>query len=166
MEETDNKIALEKAYELYSGTILRFIFFKVSDYAAAEDITAQAFVKLWQKMSRGEEIRNERALLYTIARGLVVDHYRKSQNKNMSLDQIPESMLPSGENLQEIAETKYQSEHILQAMSKLRDEDRDALNMYYIDELSIPEISAILNKSENATRVVIHRALKKLREYV
>jgi DNA-directed RNA polymerase specialized sigma24 family protein len=48
----------------------------------------------------------------------------------------------------------------------LRDDWRQAVSLYYIEKAPINEVAQSLNKSEAATRVVIHRALKELRQII
>jgi len=51
----------------------------------------------------------------------------------------------------------------LTALKTLKEEYREAITLHYLDELSIKEISLILQKSPGAVRVLIHRALNALK---
>ena len=55
---------------------------------------------------------------------------------------------------------------IERALKVLKDEHREVIILYYIDDLPISEISRILDKNEGAVRVLIHRALNALKEAV
>jgi DNA-directed RNA polymerase specialized sigma24 family protein len=61
---------------------------KVSSREIAQDLTQEVFMRFWQTLRDGEKAYNERALLYTIARHLVIDWYRKK--KESSLDALDE----------------------------------------------------------------------------
>ena len=55
---------------------------------------------------------------------------------------------------------------MLLELKNLKDEYREVLILYYLDELSIKEIAKILGKTPGACRVLIHRALNSLREAI
>jgi RNA polymerase sigma-70 factor, ECF subfamily len=76
----------ETIYEKESDAIFRFCLVRVSDREQALDITQEVFLRLWQSLQKGEDIRNSRAFLFTIAHRLVIDWYRKK--KSLSWDKI------------------------------------------------------------------------------
>jgi RNA polymerase sigma-70 factor (ECF subfamily) len=49
---------------------------------------------------------------------------------------------------------------------KIKEEYQDVIIWYYVDELSVPEIAQIMDKSPGAVRVLIHRALKTLKDHL
>jgi len=52
---------------------------------------------------------------------------------------------------------------VRQAMSHLNDDYQNAIIWRYLDDLSIKEVSQLLDRSEEATRVLLHRAMKELK---
>ena len=77
----DNLIKkFELIYRDKSDNIFRFCLIKVSDRDQALDITQETFLRLWQSLQSKEEIRNEKAFLFTIARRLIIDWYRKKKS--------------------------------------------------------------------------------------
>lgn len=162
---TERKELFEKCYRQHSKNIFRFIYFKVNDTELAKDFTADTFIKCWKLLDKGEKIKNSRAILYKIAHGIVIDHYRKKKiRKTVPIDSVDEFDLVSNEDLEAKLSVKQQSEELLGVLKSLKKEYQDILLMYYIDELSVGEISKILDKKENAIRVLIHRAIKALKE--
>src|SRR3989344_2415025 len=67
-------------YEKESDAIFRFCLVRVSDREQALDITQETFLRLWQNLFEGKEIRNERAFTFTIANHLIIDWYRKKKS--------------------------------------------------------------------------------------
>jgi len=53
--------------------------------------------------------------------------------------------------------------NIKAALANINDDYREIITWYYLDEFSVPEIAKILNKSEDAVRVQIHRAIQALK---
>ncbi|MFW5888559.1 MAG: RNA polymerase sigma factor [Patescibacteria group bacterium] len=164
-----DKEAFMQAYDMYLNDIYRFVFFKVKRAEDAQDITAGVFLKAWNKVRENklEDKKTLKALLYTIARNAVIDHYRNAVNAstvNMG-DQDNKFDIPDiGRNMAEQAEINSDMEIVLEKMKELKDEYREILILRYINELSFKEISAITGKSKNNVRVISHRALKALRE--
>ncbi|MBU1164164.1 RNA polymerase sigma factor [Patescibacteria group bacterium] len=161
--------AFGEIYDLYVDKIYRFIFFKVSNHETAEDLCAEVFLKTWQYMNEPDkrEVSNLNALLYQSARNIVIDYYRTSQRE----------ILADTESLKLVEDSRQQSflekvaisseiENIEAHLRKLKDEFREVLILKFVDELSNKEISKILDKSNGATRVLIHRALKVLKDTI
>lgn len=158
--------AYGELYNIYVDRIYRYIYFKVSKREEAEDLTSEVFLKTWQYLCDSDnEIRNFKALLYQIARNLVIDLYRQRSraetiNSEEMLEQIEDAKQQS--LLTEI-EIKIDIDKIEKSIRVLKDEYKDVVVLKYIEELSINEISEIMNKSKGAIRVMLHRALSILR---
>src|SRR5947207_925005 len=71
--------AFARLYDRYVTSIYRFVLLKVPSKEIAEDLTSEAFLKCLQYLQTQPNVKNIRALLYRIARNLVVDYYRKTE---------------------------------------------------------------------------------------
>ena len=152
------------AYKEFSSNIFRYIYFKVSDYDIAADLTADTFTRFW-KVSLRENIDNAKAFLFSIANGIVIDYYRKKQKqKRVPFDAIDEWLLGVTDKNEEVLSNKQEITYIFLKLKKLKKAYQDILLLYYVEELQIEEISMILNKTENNTRVILHRALQALKK--
>lgn len=165
MERGKQYQLFERAYRQYGQGIFRFIYFKVSDYELAKDFTADTFIRFWKQLVNGTEIQNNKALLYFIAKGIVIDYYRKKKNtKSVSLDSIDERLLGVLASVEVKISVKLQLEQIYKKLKEIRKEYQDVLLLHYVEDLKIAEIADVLNKKENTVRVLLHRALKTLKE--
>lgn len=145
--------------------IYRFVYLKVSSNDIAEDLTSETFLKFWEKTNNNEKVDNPQAFLYQIARNLVVDHYReRGRTQIVSADNVPITDPKEGPREKSFVNSELQEAE--KAMSNLREEYKDVLIWYYLDEMTVPEISEITNKSEGAVRVQVHRALNALRKEI
>ena len=99
------------------------------------------------------------ALLYKVARNLVIDHKRKS-NRNESLKE-PNTADPITLDQQFLVREEYRE--VLLALKNLSFEDRELLSLVAGEALSYSEIASILATSENSVKVRVHRARKRLR---
>jgi len=155
-----------KIYDRYVEKIYRFVYLKVSSKELAEDITSEVFLKTFQvfKKQKTKKIKNPGAFLFKTAKNILTDFYRKRSRFYLSsLEEIKEIQDPSQEVVQKEI-VREETNKILQAMSHLKEDYRDLLIWYYVEDLSIPEIAKITEKSENAVRVSIHRAMNALKK--
>jgi len=164
----NDKEAFIKAYDLYVDQLHRFIYFKVGSREEAEDLVSAVFLKTWNYVLENtlRDHKTLKALLYKIARNLIIDHYRKNKDReNISLD---------GDNGIEIIDEKQSAIRGMELktdllvletrLPELKDEYREVIILRFINELSIREIAEILDKTKGNVRVLIFRALKALKE--
>ncbi|MBI2099202.1 RNA polymerase sigma factor [Candidatus Uhrbacteria bacterium] len=156
--------AYGKVYDEYVNRIYRFIYFKVSGEEEARDLVSETFLRAWQYLQEGKQIKQLSSFLYKIARNLVIDHYRKKAMSVLTESELPAAMFgDEGRQGKEI-ETKHDFGLLLAAMNKMKEEYREVVQLKYIDGLSVGEIADILDKNRGAVRVTLHRASKTLRE--
>ena len=159
---------MEKLFEMnfkkFAGSIFRYIYFKVSDYELAQDLTEETFIR-YLKVLREGKIDNHKALLYLIAKGFIIDYYRKKKNsQKISLDKIDERLLSKFDNTENAIAQLQELEDVYEKIKKLKKEYQEILYLHYVEDLTIKEIAFIQKKKENAIRVYLYRALKALKE--
>jgi len=166
-----------KIYDENVRKIYRFVFLKVNSEEMAQDITSQTFLQGWEAFkkskvqnpkSRKGEIRNPSAFLYKVARNLVIDFYRREGRRDVISTDAYDIDLPDPKNNPEVVEAELtlnsQMRRVRKALSGLEGDYQDVIIWRYLDGLAFSEIGQILDKSEGAVRVNLHRALKKLRK--
>ena len=155
-----------KIYDRYIDKIYRFIFFKVNSQEIAQDLTSETFLKTWETYKNGnQEIENIQAYLYKTARNLVIDFYReKGKVQIVSADNA--FIADPAPNLEEKARLSSDIEQIRQVLTNLKDDYQNVIIWYYLDDLPISEVAKLLDRSEEATRVLLHRALNSLRQKI
>ena len=153
--------AFNEAYELYADGLYRYGTVKLSDAEAARDVVQDTFMRYWDMLRRGTVIREERAVLFTIARRLIIDRYRA--RKKTSLDALREDGFEPPDPKAQSPERFAEGNHALLALSKLPDEYQDVLTLRFVEGLAPREIAIVLGESSNAVTVRIHRGLAKLR---
>jgi RNA polymerase sigma-70 factor (ECF subfamily) len=154
-----------KIYDQNINQIYRFVFLKVNSKEKAEDLTAEVFTKGWDNFKKGKDIRNVRAFLYQIARNLVVDYYReKGRVRTISSDDV--LIIDSSQGADKKAELDSDFAQVRTALSKIKEDYKDVVIMRYLDQLSVSEISKVMDKSEGSVRVLTHRALNALKKEI
>lgn len=159
-----------KAYDQYAAGILRHIYFRVSDWNVAQDLTQETFFKAWRNIApQGSDvkIKSFKAFFYKIASNLIIDYYRSKSRNVLSLDEMEEvyqKEMACEPTQEKEAERVFQRREIEKHLSLLKDEYRQMLIYRHIDDLSIKEIANITGKTPNNVRVIIHRALQALKK--
>lgn len=156
-----------EAYDQNVDQIFRFIYFKVSNFEEAQDLTSATFLKAWNYIHKNKiNPKTFKALLYRIARNSVIDYYRtKSGLPEISLEKGSD-MADDKQDISLRAELTSDLVLIESGLLKLKDEYREVIILRYTEEFSIAEISEILKKSKINTRVLIFRALRALKEII
>lgn len=160
-----NSENFESIYGEYGKSIYRYFYFRTSSEETAEDLTATLFTNLWKKVKGGLEVKNTKAFIYTMAHGLLVDHYRKAKSQiSISLELVNpfKMMAPDKTETGMVVDDEHKT--LLRHLDKLRDDYKNILILYYIEEVRIAQIAQMLNKKEATVRVTIHRAVDQLKK--
>ncbi len=149
-------------YDAYVERIYRFVFFRVGDEQTAEDITAQVFLRAWEKLGRYRIGSTPfLAWLYTIARNAVIDHYR-THKENVALEDVTFSQPDHAEASDHKIDLEGEVESLSAAMRTLTDDQQRILLLKFMEGLSTHQIAQNLGKSEGAIRALQMRALQAL----
>jgi len=158
--------AFGQLYDLYIEKIYRFIYFKVNSKEESEDLTSAVSLKVWSYLieHKEKEVDSFSGLVYKIARNIVIDFYRsKAVHKEYPID-ILEEIGEDDHNLYKI-EMNQEVEKIMKDIKKLKYEYQEVITLKYVDDLEVSEIAEILDRSQTNIRVIMHRAIKKLKSF-
>ena len=158
----NKKKIFSQLYDQFVEKIYRFIFLKVNSKELAQDFTSETFLKTWL-VFQNQEILNIKSFLYTTAKNLVIDYYRQRNKATCELKN-EEMIVDHNQNLEKTIILNAEIEQLRIVLATLKEEYQDVIIWYYLDELPVPEIAKLLDKTESANRVLIHRSLKVLRE--
>ena len=154
-----------KIYDANIEKIYRFVFLRVNSKEMAQDLTSETFLKCWSSFqSDPDNIKNPRAFLYKTAKNLVIDHYRKQGRTQLVSTDFDEVQVadPKADFAQK-AVLASDMESVHKALSGMNEDYQNAIIWRYLEDMPIKEVSQLLERSEEATRVLLHRAMKDLR---
>jgi RNA polymerase sigma-70 factor (ECF subfamily) len=158
-----DQAALAQVYDDYYDRIYRYVYRFVGQVPAAEDLTANVFLRLLDSVRNGNEPRsNLLAWLYRVAHNLVVDSFRRSPAvEELELTERLEGYEP---DLTHVVEQRLQLERVRLALLDLTPAQQQVIALKFLQGLDSVEVAAILNKSEGAIDALQHRALLALRQ--
>lgn len=150
-------------YDHFFDSIYRYAAFRLPT-EVAEDITADIFIKSWEKLHQYNSKKNIPfgAWLFRIARNMVIDSYR-TQKSAVSLDDdyVDEDHF---NQVEAHVKQKFLHKTLRQAMDRLPTKYRDILQLSYMADMPHSHIAKVLKINEGAVRVLKFRALKKLEQ--
>lgn len=147
-------------FERYQPVLFRYLYYRVGDQQAAEDLTSEVFVRMLRALP-GYQVQTApfQSWLFQIARNLAVDHFRKSGR-----DEILTDDLQASEPAPEAVFDHTITHHALrQALTRLNDEQREVIILRFILELPIAQVAQILGRSADAVKGLQRRGLLALR---
>jgi RNA polymerase sigma-70 factor (ECF subfamily) len=156
--------AFGELYERYIKKIYTYIYYRVGNYADAEDLTSRVFQKAFIHLPGYEHQGLPfSAWLYRIAHNMVANWYRdQSRRKIVSLDEATRHS--AEEEPGSAMERKADREMLLKIIRQLSDDKQQVLILKFAEGYSNTEIGAILGKSEGAVKSLYHRTLLQLKE--
>ena len=133
----------------------------VHDFDLAEEIVQEAFARMWAAPNTpSAEVEFRRYLYRTIA-NLATDYYRRRARRSAS-----EAPVPVVENPLDIAEARASDDAIRAALNILGLRERQAIYLRYFEDQSFTETARIMGARQVTVRVMVHRALGKLRRHI
>jgi RNA polymerase sigma factor (sigma-70 family) len=128
----------------------------------AEDVVQETFIKLWTRRDTLEGYHSIEALAMTITKNMSLDRIKKRKFPVENLDDHRRFL----ENLPEEAKSDYSEEVFLvrQAMEELTPQQKMIVQLRDVEGYEFEAIARIMEMNENALRVNLSRARKKIRE--
>ena len=150
-------LRFEELYVAYSPDVYRFANWLSGNSKDAEDITSETFVRAWVNFNT---IRTEtlKAYLFTIARNIYLESLRKNR-EHVELDETHTDPHP---RLEKMLEQQSELDLVHTILLTLPEIDRSAFVMRVQYDLPYAEIGRVLQLSENAVKVKVHRVRKRL----
>ncbi len=151
-----------KAYDDHSDAIFRHCYFRVFERERAKELTQEVFIKTWEYLKNGQDVKNLRAFLYRVANNLVIDESRKK--KVNSLEAMQEQGFDPKDNTHDRLLKFVEGGEMIRLLDQLEPKHREAISMRYLDDMDIKEIAIALRETENNVSVRLHRGLEKIRK--
>lgn len=153
-------------HERYHDDIFRFCIVKTRDRALSLDITQDTFMRFWEYLIKGKEIKQERPLLYRIANNLIIDNYRKKKDVLVEDFTAGEYEHYTWQDDSERQIDILDGEKIIELLHKLPELTREIITLRFINDFSISEIAQTIKRDNKTVSVYLHRGIKQLREIV
>jgi RNA polymerase sigma-70 factor, ECF subfamily len=153
-------------YRAHLRDVYSYSYYRIGNHHDAEDLTEQTFLQAYRHFARASAESNGRPLrpwLIRIAHNLAANYHRdRSRRPQTHLEDAAVISAPHG--TEEIVEEREEVQAVLAGVAGLPADRREALIMRFAIGMDNREIARALGRSEGATKVLIHRAIKQLEE--
>ncbi|HSJ17847.1 MAG TPA: sigma-70 family RNA polymerase sigma factor [Solirubrobacterales bacterium] len=158
--------AFEDLYRSHLRDVYSYSYYRVGNHHDAEDLTEQTFLQAYRHFDRARRESNGRPLrpwLIRIAHNLAANYHRdRSRRPTSALDSVEPPSHPHG--TEKVVEGREELRQVMDRLTGLPDDRREALIMRFALGMSNREIARALGRTDGATKVLIHRAIKQLEE--
>jgi RNA polymerase sigma-70 factor, ECF subfamily len=156
--------AFGQLYDVYFDRVYRHIYYRVGCTEDAQDLTQEVFARAWKALPKYRRTATPfLGWLMRISHNRVIDYYRTKKDQTYLGDEAVTDNTDGG-NPELIFESKYDQQQIRKAILRLPEEYQQVILMSFIEGFEYPEIASAMGKKEGAVRVIMHRALKKMRD--
>jgi len=153
-------------YRAHVRDVYSYAYYRIGNHHDAEDVTEHTFLQAYRHFERAQRESKGRPLrpwLIRIAHNLASNHRRdKARRPQTQLEDA--SVIPSSQDTESTFERRQELEEVLDGVAKLPNDRREALIMRFALDMDNREIARALGRTEGATKVLIHRAIKQLEQ--
>jgi RNA polymerase sigma-70 factor (ECF subfamily) len=158
-----DRSAFDVLYRRYLDRVYGYAFYQLRDHHDAEDATERTFLAALRALP---EFRAEgatfRAWLFRIAHNTIVNARRsRFRRRTEPLPDGLERIAPNADPAGLVLEAD-EARRVLRAVADLPEDRRQVVLLRFVDGLSSREIGQVMDRSEGAARVLLHRALRDL----
>ena len=163
-----DKGALKSIYEEYSPFIYHTILNIVKQKEAAEDITSEFFIKLWEKAGAYKPGGGHKGYLATIARNMAIDYVRKYTKEvyiETEDEEDADAMSQIADSAPPVEEETIEQLSVQEALSRLKPVYRQIVTMKVLGDMTFKEISEALGIPMGTVTWNYQDAIKQLRRF-
>ena len=151
-------------YRSHLRDVYSYAYYRVGNHHDAEDLTEQTFLQAYRHFERAQRESNGRPLrpwLIRIAHNLAANFYRDRSRKPQTTIEDA-AIISAPHDTEALVEGREELTAILDGVPKLPDDRREALIMRFALGMDNREIARAMGRSDGATKVLIHRAIRQL----
>lgn len=154
--------AFAALYRRYVTPIYRYLYSRVGLRADAEDLTGQTFTEALAGLDRYREQGSFAAWLFTIARQRATDHYRR-QRRDLPLEAMPHEPVDHQPTPWAYVCRQETLRQVAGLIADLAEDKQELLRLRFAAGLSYRQVGELTGRSEAATKMAIHRLLRRLK---
>jgi len=156
----DDRDALAALYREMERPVYRFILSRLNDPHGAADILQDVFIDVWRGSARFEGRSKVQTWIFGIAHRKVIDHMRKHGRVDVT-DSVPDTADDSPDMASCLVAAE-EADHVSACLKTLSDAHRSVISLVFYDDMTAPEVSAVIGAAEGTVRSRLHHAKKLL----
>jgi RNA polymerase sigma-70 factor (ECF subfamily) len=151
-------------YSAYFPRVFAYIYARVGNATLTEDLASEVFERAF---TNEHSLRSESAYttwLFTIARNVIISQARKNGRETLMAPDVMQEIAPHSASVESQVLKQEEMKDIARLVRTFPQREQDIISLKFDAELTNSQIAQIMRLSEPNVRVIIFRALKKLRE--
>ena len=151
----------EQIVEEHQKSIVNFHYRFVGDRFEAENLAQDTFIKAYVKFDTLQDKGKLKSWLFSIARNVVIDFFRKNKNREMALgNEMLENFLETASTTAISAKIDEDeiSKELQNCIDQLSSQDKMLIKLLYYEGFTYKEIGQILDINQNTLKSRLHRA--------
>jgi RNA polymerase sigma-70 factor (ECF subfamily) len=166
LDKRDLDARFTELYRAHLRDVYSYAYYRVGNHHDAEDLTEQTFLQAYRHFERALSESAGRPLrpwLIRIVHNLAANYFRdRSRRPQTNLDDA--GPLSQHHDTEDLVEGREELRHVLAGVAALPEDRKSALIMRFALDMDNREIARALGRTEGATKVLIHRAIRQLEE--
>jgi len=156
--------ALADVYDQYASFVYGLARRVIGDARAAEDVTQEVFVALWERPDAFDCDRGSlRTWLATLAHRRAVDYVRREEARRRRTQRDAARRATSVPDVEELASAILTAEQVRSAVEALPPEQREAIELAYFGGKTYRQVAQLLEQPEGTIKSRIRTGLMRLR---
>lgn len=167
LAKTGDRQAFAALYRQYLPSVYKFLYYRLNgNKAMAEDMTSEVFLRAVRKIADYQVTGADfGAWLLRIARNLIYDNAKSARARMEQLtEQMPEAAMGTTDSTETQVVDALQHGEVVKAIDKLSPDQRDVIQMRFLQGLDVGEVATALGKKEGTIRTLQFRGLKALQK--
>jgi RNA polymerase sigma-70 factor (family 1) len=162
----NQQLEFDKIFHGYKHRVYTYAYSIAKSKYAAEEITQEIFIKLWQHQQLLGEVKNMDAYIYTMARNHSLNYLRKVASDLRLTEEVMRVAVHDANNTESEMQITEYKKLISSAISQLSPQRRLVYQLNKEEGLSNEEISIQLNLSKNTVKNHLIAAISFIKEYL
>jgi RNA polymerase sigma factor (sigma-70 family) len=151
---------VDSLFRAHYGRLVRALTLACNDQEIAADAVQEAFVKAHLHWRRIQHYDDPVGWIRRVAINRLRDDHRRQSRKGVALERL------AGEPVAESVEQRGFDSDLQTILAQLPKQQRIAIALFYVDELSVAEVAAALKVTEGAVKSYLHQGRARLRSVV
>ena len=160
--------AFDRLVDAYTARMYTHVYRMMRNREEAEDVVQESFLRAYRNLESFDHARPFRNWLYTIVTNLALNALRARQRRGhaISLDFGEDALAidAQADDARGLASRGDLAERLARAVGQLPAQPAALVHLHYMEGMTIREAAETMKMSEDAAKVALHRARKRLRE--
>jgi len=164
--KTRPEFEFRRIFEKYKRQVYTQVYAIAKSQYAAEEITQEIFIKIWQNRELLSSVKNLDGYIYTIVRNYSLNYLRKAASDLRLINHLMKIAVPGYNNTESVVQLSEYKKLIHTAVSQLSPQRRLVYELSKDNDLSYDDIASQLNLSKHTVKNHLLSALASIRGYL